>query len=469
LGFSSSEPSIARGHRRQVPSWLKRLPQEGGAMSIEPIGIATVMLGLVCLLLGTDTTVIMLAVASVFGAAAALLAGAANIQPGHVVLGFLALSVMTHHEQARSFVRAMRFGEPGFWLAALILYGILTAFFMPRLLEGTTPIVPLGSTVYGDTGSPVPLVSVSTNLTQSVYMVGNLICFALGVAVASTPRGFHALVVGLFFCCVLNALFAFLDVLTFSSGTSALLGFMRNAQYTLHIDDQVAGMKRIVGSFPETSSFARTTLGAFAFCATLWLCGRRPYLTGITSLLSLLLVILSTSSTGLAGAPFILVLLYVTALRLSRRKELRSITICAIVFLPIAALAVGLWVAIDPYLSRVVYDYANAVVLGKASTDSGMERNSWNVVAMQNFFDSFGLGVGLGTVRTSSFLIALLANVGLPGAIFYGLFAYGVLLRKRGVASSFAADCRLAARNGCLGLVIGDLLISSALDQGLFF
>jgi hypothetical protein len=438
-------------------------------MSIEPIGIATILLSVYCLLLGSDATVIMLAMASIFGAAAAVLAGAANIQPGQVVLGFLALNVITRREEARGFVRAMRFGEPGFWLGALIVYGVITAYFMPRLLEGTTQIVPLGSTIYGETGSPVPLISVSSNFTQSVYMLGNLVCFAVSVAVGSSPRGFNALVAGLFFCCVLNVAFAFLDILTFSSGTAALLGFMRNAQYTLHIDDQVAGVKRIVGSFPEASSFARTTLGAFAFCATLWLCGRRPLLTGFVGLISLVLVVLSTSSTGLAGAPIILLVLYITALSLTGRKNIRSFTTAAIVFAPMLALAAGLWVAIDPFLSRIVYDYANVVVLGKATTDSGIERNSWNVVAMRNFSDSFGLGVGLGTVRTSSFFVALLANVGVPGTVLYGLFAYGALLRKRGVAGSFAADARLAARNGCLGLILGDLMVSSALDQGLFF
>lgn len=438
-------------------------------MSLEPIGIATILIGLFCLILGSNATVTALAISCIFGAAAAMLVGAANIQPGHVILGFLALGVITRRNEAQAFVQALRFGQPGFWLAGLVLYGVMSAYFMPRLLEGTTQIVPLGSTTYGETRFTVPLVTVSSNLTQSIYMIGNLICLTVSIAVASTYRGFNALVAGLLACCVLNLIFAFLDIVTYSVGLQSLLSFMRNAQYTLHIDDQVAGVKRIVGSFTESSSFARTTLGTFGFCTTLWLCGRRPYLTGLTALISLGLVVFSTSSTGLAGAPVMLGLLYVTALGLSGRKKIRSFTTAAIVFLPMIILAAALWVAIDPVLSKVIYDYADVVVLGKASTDSGVERNSWNVVGMQNFVDSLGFGVGLGTARTSSFIVSLLANVGLPGALLYGAFAYGALLQKRGAEGTFTSDVRLAARNGCVGLLIGDLLVSATIDQGLLF
>ena len=50
----------------------------------------------------------------------------------------------------------------------------------------------------------------------------------------------------------------------------------------------------------------------------------------------------------------------------------------------------------------------------------------------RTFSISYGLGVGLGTSRTSSFPVALLSNVGLPGMIFYLLFAAMAFLRRRG-------------------------------------
>ncbi|QND45357.1 hypothetical protein HB780_06300 (plasmid) [Rhizobium lusitanum] len=438
-------------------------------MSIEPIGIFAILSGLLCLFLGNRATVVMLAMTAVLGSAAAMFIGAANIQPGHVLLGFLVLGVITRERAAGAFVHALRLGEPGFWFALLVLYGVMSAYFAPRLLTGITQIVPLGTTVYGDTRSTVPLVPVSSNFTQSVYMIGNLICFAMTVAVASTYRGFQAVLAGLLAYSVANTVFALLDIGTYTTGSQGILAFMRNAQYTLHTDDQIAGVKRIVGSFTEASSFARSTLGVFAFTGTLWLCGRRPYLSGSLAAISLVLVVMSTSSTGLVGTPVMLLILFATALSVSGRKNTSRTATAAIVFVPLVSLAVALMVAIDPYMSKLIYNYIDIVALGKSTSDSGIERNSWNVAAIGNVVDSLGLGVGLGTARTSSFLLALLANVGIPGTIFYLAFAFDALIKKRGVQGSFMADARLAARNGCLGLLVGDMLVSPVIDQGLFF
>jgi hypothetical protein len=315
----------------------------------------------------------------------------------------------------------------------------------------------------------VPLVPVSSNLTQSIYMIGNLMCFAMTAAVASRYRGFHAIVTGLIGYAVANTVFALLDIATFSSGSQDLLSFMRNAQYTLHTDDQIAGLKRIVGSFTEASSFARSSLGVLGFTGTLWLWGYRPLLTGTLAAASVVLLVMSTSSTGLVGAPVLLLVLFATAISLNGQKTTPRYNLLAIIVTPLALLAITLVVAIDAPLFKTVYGYVDIVVLGKSDSDSGIERHAWNMAAVQNFFDSWGLGVGLGTARTSSFLLSLIANVGIPGTIFYGAFAYGALIKKDIGPDEFSRNVRLAARNGCFGLLIGDLLVSPALDQGLAF
>lgn len=438
-------------------------------MNIEPIGIFAVFIGLFCLLLGNSATTIALVVASVFGSAAALFVSSANIQPGHVLLGFLAIGIMTRRHDAQAVIRALHPGEPGFWLALLVVYGVSSAYFAPRLFAGGTQIIPLGTTIYDNTGSTVPLVPVSSNLTQSIYMVGNLLCFAMTAAVASRYRGFTAVITGLIGYALANTLFALLDIATFSSGTQDFLSFMRNAQYTLHTEDQIAGLKRIVGSFTEASSFARSSLGVLGFAGTLWLWGYRPRLTGMVAAASVVLLVISTSSTGLVGAPILLVILFATAVSLSGQMTTPRYNRAAIVATPLILLAVALIVAIDVNLFETVYTYVDIVVLGKSDSDSGIERHAWNIVALQNFFDSWGLGVGLGTARTSSFLLSLIANVGIPGTVFYAAFAYGALIKKEPGGDRFASNVRLAARNGCFGLLIGDLLVSPAIDQGLAF
>jgi hypothetical protein len=452
-----------------APIEMEARDRGDGAMSIEPIGLLTILIGLLSLRFGYLATFATLIVATLFAAAAAILAGGANIQPAHLFLGFALASVLTRPYETAAALAALRSGQPGFWLLCLVVYGIATAFVIPRLLAGGAQIVPLGTSEYADTGSTVPLGPVSSNFTQSVYIIADLVCFALTVAVASTQAGFRTVTTALLVYAAGNVLLAVLDIGTYATGTQAFLDFIRNAQYVLHLDDEVYGMKRIVGSYPEASSFARATLGSLAFTGTLWLCGRSPALTGALALASLVLVVLSTSSTGLAGTPMVLLLMYMTLMLRAGFHPSHPFSSAAALCAPIAVAAVTLAVLLNDAAAETVRSYFDLLVFSKSSSDSGVQRSSWNTYAMQNFFDSLGLGVGLGTVRTSSFPIALISNVGVLGTAFYLLFIASALLRQRGIARSFSADVRMAARNACLALIIGDTFAAPTVEQGLLF
>jgi hypothetical protein len=289
------------------------------------------------------------------------------------------------------------------------------------------------------------------------------------VAIASTYAGFATITGALVAYAAGNVLFALLDFGTYATGTPWLLVFMRNARYTLHFEEEVSGLKRIVGSFPEASAFARSTLGALGFTGTLWICGRRSALTGTLALASLVLVVLSTSSTGLAGAPPVLVILYATALMRSGFHSNRPYRSAVVLCAPLLVVGLILAVLLDDGVSETVRNYIDLLIFNKSVTDSGMERDAWNTFALQNFFDSYGLGVGLGTVRTSSLPIALLSNVGVLGFVFYLLFVVSAFGLRRGTARTVTADVRLAARNASLGLIIGDIFAAPTVEQGLLF
>jgi hypothetical protein len=397
------------------------------------------------------------------------LIGAANIPPAHLLLAFLLMATLLHRHETNSAIYALKFPEPAFWLLCMVLYGLITGLAMPRLLSGSMPIIPLGTSEYAETGYTVPLSPVSGNLTQGIYLVGDLVCFTLTVAIGSTQAGFASIAAGLVAFAIGNVVFAFIDLGTYLTSTQWLLEFIRNASYSMHVDENVAGLKRIVGSFTEASAFAGATLGALGFTGTLWLCGRQSRLMGMLSLVSLVLVVLSTSSTGVAGTPPLLFILYITALRRSGvdfRSPVRAIfLLCA----PLIIVIVGLAIELDDDLSKPIRDYLDIVIFSKSSSGSAIERGMWNTFALDNFLGSYGLGVGLGTVRTSSFPVALLSNVGIPGTIFYLLFAASVFLQRRGPSGTYVADIRLAARNSCLSMMIGGMLIGTTVDQGLLF
>lgn len=438
-------------------------------MSIEPVGLLTVLVGAAALWLGARVLLCAFLFAVLLGAAAVLIVGPVSIPPGHMMLAFLAVGAVASNQGVKAAIGALRFPRAGYWLAALTLYGVASAYFLPRLLAGWTHIVPLGDSQYAPSTSAVPLGPISSNFTQSVYLIGDLVCFALVAAFAWTEDGLRKLTIAMLVYGVGNVVFAVLDIVTFNLGAQWLFAPIRNGQYTLHSEETIVGLKRIIGSFTEATVFARSSLGVMAFTGTLWMCGRHARWAAPLMLISLVLVVLSTSSAGLVALAPALLLLYVTLVFRAGINPRRPLALLVIMVAPLLGIAAILWVLINEPVLTVVRNYLDVLIFNKSTSQSGLERGTWNAVALQNFFDSRGLGVGLGTARASSFALALLANVGVPGTLFYLLFLARIVLPRRSEFATYAGDVKLAARNACLCLLMADALVATTVDQGLLF
>ena len=436
---------------------------------IEPVGFFTIFVGCICLSIGHRAAAAALIVSTLLGSAAALLIGSATIQPAHLFLFFVALASLSRRREAEAAIRALTPPAPGFWLFCMVAYGCLGGILYPRLFAGITNIYPIGTSEYAATNSTVPLGPTSGNLTQSVYLIADLLCFALVVSIASDRRGFYCIANSIIAYALANIMFAFLDVLTYSTGTQDILSFIRNAQYSLHLEEQVGDIKRIAGSFTESSAFAQATLGALGFTATLCLCGYRPLYTGLIALLSFFLLLASTSSTGLAGIPPLLLILYFTAIRKCGVSSGKWISSFLVLVGPLIFAIMILLVAISDDASNFVINYLDQLIFNKSQTESGIERSAWNAAAIRNFTETWGLGVGLGTTRASSLVFAILSNLGLPGAICYTIFFGYILFYGSKHRDNDAQDICLASRNACLGLIIAQILSGALVDQGLIF
>ncbi|MER2197197.1 hypothetical protein ABS771_17375 [Methylobacterium brachiatum] len=439
-------------------------------MSLEPIGIITFVIGFYCLLLGTRATTIAFIVICTLGSAAAILIGGANVQPAHLFLVFLALASLTWRKIANQALVAFRASEPGFWLLCLVIYGIFSSYLMPRLFAGETYIVPLGSTeslitVYG----VAPLAPVSSNTTQSIYLIGDLACFVMIFAIASTSSGFMSVANAIIIYAGANIFFGILDLLTSMTGTQEALKFIRNAQYTFHDEESIGDLRRIIGSWPEASAFAGMTLSALGFTGTMWLYGRSPAITGTLAFLSLTFVILSTSSSGLVGSVVVLGILYLIALMRCGTHWNYRFSAAMVLVAPLAVLTIALLILSNEAASAKIAEYLNVLIFDKSNSESGMQRASWNAFAWDNFIDTWGLGVGLGTNRASSFVLAVLSNVGIPGAVFYILFMALCFLPKIKNTRTYFGDVRTAATVACVSLLSGAFIAGGTVDLGLLF
>jgi hypothetical protein len=108
-------------------------------MHIEPLGLLTVAIGLVGWLAGPCFLIGAFFVATLLGAAAAVVVtslSSANIQPAYLLLGVVALYVVTRRRLRSAAIASLAFPDEGFWLMATALYGVLSAAFLPRIFAG---------------------------------------------------------------------------------------------------------------------------------------------------------------------------------------------------------------------------------------------------------------------------------------------------------------------------------------------
>lgn len=443
-------------------------------MAIEMIGIITVIFGLLTLRYGPDFGIYVLMVATLLGAAAAVklpaLAGA-NILPAHAFLPFYLLAVARLPRGADRAMGSLAYPGPGFWLAAFVVYGVLSAVFLPRLFAGLIEVFSIArdSTGHGGGSFTTPLSPSAGNVTQSLYLVGDLAMFAAVVAHA-LGGGLSTIVRAVLAAAAANLAFAAADVVTYGLAVPGWMDFIRNANYGMLVEADVSGFKRIVGSFSEASAFGGITLVYFAFSFELWLRGIYPRITGLLAGLSLLAVLSATSSSayvGLGVYATVVLLRCVAGLIAGATTQRAAVVVFAV---PIGAVLLLFALALIPPVWTSLADFVDHTLLSKLQTQSGIERSLWNERALEAFFRSFGLGAGVGSIRASSFLVAILANTGVIGLVLLGAMLGSLAAMAMRGSPDRRADAFIAAGGwSCFALTIAAGLASSGVDLGLLF
>lgn len=442
-------------------------------MEIEAIGAIAIAIGLVGWVVRSNFAIYAFIVSTLLSAAAALLLpalGYASIQPAHLLLGFLALAIVASRTSLLRAGDALVFPDAGFWLLLTVLYATLSAYFLPRIFAGATYIFAIARTEIGPGIIAQPLGPVSGNITQSIYFIGDLVCFLVFYNYGGRPREMTAAVNAVLLCSAVNLVFAAIDLGSYWSGLGDVLGVIRNGSYRMLDEGTVSGFKRIVGSFPEASTFGYFTAGFFAFCTRLWIAGYRRAITAPLALLSFAALLAATSSTGYAATCGFLVLSFIGAVAQLLTRPVRKETMAFAVVLPLVLATTLLAVRLSPSGWQTLSDMTDATVFNKLNTSSGIERQKWNSQALTNLVDTDGLGGGAGSVRASSFPIAVLGNIGVFGAVTYSLFLFFLLFgRSRRWRHPFAAAAQSAARWACVAQLIGASVAGSFIDLGLPF
>lgn len=375
-------------------------------------------------------------VASVFEAAAAVVVGGSfGLQPAMVpgvlfiayVFGQYALGMRYPGEGT-----ALHAALP---LLALLGYAMLSAWLLPDMFAGSVMIWPQRPDPL-DPGM-IPLEHTSGNVTQPLYLALNVI-FTAAVAMFLTRGaipyrrivGAYMLggyvVVGLAFWqfASRNAGVPFPDELLHSNPSWAI------------VEQSFGSVTRIQGPFSEPAALAGYISGV-TLCS-LWLSvrGYRVMRPNLLLALSLLTTLLSTSTTGIltlvVGVPIVIGMASVGG----EPGAIGRIGKTLGTLLLGGALVLGPLFIVKPSLIEAVNTVVEAT-LTKGDSDSFNDRTAADIGAIGTVTQTYGLGVGWGSYRSSSLIPGLLANGGVFGmAMVLWLFLRLLRLGSRGRRAS---------------------------------
>lgn len=394
--------------------------------------------------------------------------GGSSVTPAKLFLVFFVLRLVSMHDGFNALIAELSPRRVMFLYLVLLIWVVGSAALLPRLFEEMTQVYSLARSDI-EIGA-IPLHPSSGNITQAVYAIGSFV-IALGVCMLARKEGAYATILtGFMVITGLDIFLALADLATSATHTEFLMDAIHTGAYTFLTSDESGGLKRISGSFSEASAFATFSLELLAINFSLFLSRVRPRLTAGYSLVLAVLLFLSTSSTAYVGLAVLGAAFAVSAVwALLAHGSARPLKVLA------ASAAVGLFVGclaflVVPSLTLAIWDLLDVSLFQKGQTDSAIERGELNTQAAKIFFDTYGLGAGVGSTRASNFVLVLASNLGVIGlALFAVLMLALAFLRPRPDLGAADAKIVRAARVGMLASLVPATLIGTIFDLGPLF
>lgn len=335
-------------------------------------------------------------------------------------------------------------------LTVFCVYMVVTSVIYPRLLAGQVQVYLLASG-----GNLSSLRPTSSNITQPIYMLTSiLMAFVFAYRGPDPVFRRHFLNASLFGAAVLLA--SGVVDLALGAHENLLLPF-HNATYALLDNVSTGGQKRVVGFMPEASAFGAACCSQLAllyfnriFYRGIW---RKWVVPGVC--LGLAFMILASTSTGgylglgilvaIVAARFVLQLIFA--------NDITSAHLRQIVWLAALAVAGAVVLLMLPHSfyanMRLLLDN---VLFQKAYSSSFVQRSAWTRAGIAAFLHTHGVGIGVGSIRTSNWLVNFAASTGIVGLLLFGSFVLWMILPSRNYpnpqARRFATGLKLALLPG---------------------
>jgi hypothetical protein len=356
-----------------------------------------------------------------------MLAGT-SVPPASLAVLFFLMRVFIKPEVVRESFSALLDPRKLGVLGAFFAVAAVGAVFLPRLFAGEI-------SVYGMRFPNLDRVVPSmTNFTQTGYLF--LSVFMSGAVFAllrKKPDFLEVLLKAFFVGGVAVIVTGLIDIVANAIGQADALKVFYTANYGYSAGN-IMESRRVLGLTPEPAAFGGIAVGSASlllFLRPVYGPAMRRVWVPLVGWGCVLMGFLSVSSTAYASL-FLLLGIYLfydvdaisaegKILRKSIRKKALSVLLLGVAFVLVLLLN-------SEFLSYFL-DLVNTLLIDKTETTSYVERSSWTAAGLDAFIESYGLGVGVGSVRTSNFFANILASTGILGAGLFGSFLLSLYLR----------------------------------------
>lgn len=355
-------------------------------------------------------------VGGVLQASAVLVLGGLGLQPsmapGMMFIAFMGLQLALGITFPGA-MRQIKFCAPLFFAFSWALLG---SILLPRLFEGKVLVWPQK---LDEIATRIPLSPQRGNMTQDAYLVLDLVMFVMTVLFltrreADPRRLYQAYLIGAMLACMVG----------FWEMAHRLIGsipfpktlFYSNPGWAV-LDTQMSGpVPRINSTFTEPAACATFLIGTLY--STVWstLRGYGGWLTRLMLVMSTLCLLMTTSTTGYIAMLVGLMLLVIYAIVSRKRQLFRRLML----FIGAGVLCMGLTTLALAAFAPDVIKGAAAVILEtqeKKQSVSYEERTQKDTDSYQLALETYGLGTGWGSNRSSSLLPGFLSTIGVVGIL----------------------------------------------------
>jgi hypothetical protein len=394
-------------------------------------------------------------VGSAFAAAAVIVMGGYGVSPGLVptalFIGFFALKTVfgTRYPGERIALRVLL----PFIIA--VIGGLASSVLLPRFFAGVIFVWPQKMSGFGVIA---PLMPNAGNITQDLYLILNA-ALTITAAIYLTRPGFD--LYRLLNAYLLSGLLVVAISLWQFLGNIAGIWFptdffLSNPGWALLSDETVGGLVRLTGPFSEPAALAQYLCGSVCAAGWMILNGSRARLPRLLLASGLIVIILSTSTTGYAALLILSAILIAYTLFAGSPRLRRRVAAGVTGALALAGAAAVTVPAIAPGVARQAVVITEATFT-KQSSSSYTDRVTADRDSMHELVESYGLGVGWGSNRSSSLIPGLCAALGGWGILLLLWFAISIAGHVRVAQRAATSTAPRMVMHGCAGGILGTL------------